>query len=646
MPPTCAPTVKKQPSVAYSGVVVRYRCLIRNRVYGSVHIDRHRILDLLWFFGWVHYNFSDGRHCAQSISHRSNPHLHVAHGTLVFAHTPRVPHGMRAHLEAASKYYGEQANTFLNRNQRMVRRDMSWAVSRQLGNSERTKSSNRLAALDKALRSMDVERSEMQIRFHEAFTQASLRFICRDDKDADIQKIMAARGWDNIKQQVLCLTPRRFGKTYAVAMFAAAIITTIPGSEQAIFSTGRRASQKMLETIQMFVVTLKKNLKINDLKLIKFNQEMLVYESAADSARGVRRAIYSYPSNAKTLRGVGGDILFLEEAAFMSMDVFYEIVTPLLEMQTTSLIAISTPQDSTNFYSELFDLKGGDGEPLFNTIKVSLICDKCMDTEHPEECTHRTHLLPPWKSKAKLAMVREIYGDQTDLLQRESLGAITQDASSVFPEETLSIAFDRKPCAPPTYAPRSIFISCDPTGGGASRMCLAAFILFGGSVYIIRLDAERARNANEIRNCLQSHIASIRAEFPKTPIIFMCESNMGQEASHIYEMLRQTPNCKCISDSTRDGILTTHQRKELYVLELQRYVVTQSLFFCTTASRVGVAMLKREMMQFKRIVVDNPRARAKFFYTGKNSGQDDTVMAVSMGLWWAMQTITKGSILR
>lgn len=391
---------------------------------------------------------------------------------------------MEAHVEGACKYYTERATGFLNRNERMTKRDMSWAVRANACDDQSNRSFTRLALLDKALRSMDVERSEMQIRFHQAFTQASLRFICRDDKDADIQKIMAARGWDNIKQQVLCLTPRRFGKTYAVAMFAAAIIAIIPGSEQAIFSTGRRASQKMLETIQMFVVTLKKNLNITGLKLIKFNQEMLVYESPEDSANGVRRAIYSYPSNAKTLRGVGGDILFLEEAAFMSMDVFYEIVTPLLEMQTTSLIAISTPQDSTNFYSELFDLKGGDGEALFNTIKVSLICDVCMEGEHPERCTHRSHLLPPWKSKAKLAMVREIYGDQTDLLQRESLGAITQDAASVFPEDAITVIFNRDRQAPPTTIPRAIFISCDPTGGGGLEdVPRRIYVIWWGCVY-------------------------------------------------------------------------------------------------------------------------------------------------------------------
>ena len=60
------------------------------------------------------------------------------------------------------------------------------------------------------------------------------------------------------------------------------------------------------------------------------------------------RKIASYPSHAKTLRGVGGDVLYLEEAAFLDMAVFNQIIVPLLEMDTTALIGISTPQDSQN----------------------------------------------------------------------------------------------------------------------------------------------------------------------------------------------------------------------------------------------------------------------------------------------------------
>ena len=76
----------------------------------------------------------------------------------------------------------------------------------------------------------------------------------------------------------------------------------------------------------------------------------------------------------------------------MALDVFFEVVVPLLEMETTALIAISTPLDGLNFYSEMFDLKGADGKPLFNTLRVGLSCAKCQAEGKSAQCT-RTYIL-------------------------------------------------------------------------------------------------------------------------------------------------------------------------------------------------------------------------------------------------------------
>ena len=91
----------------------------------------------------------------------------------------------------------------------------------------------------------------------------------------------------------------------------------------------------------------------------------------------------------------------------MDTKVFYEVIVPLLEVENTALICISTPQDSMNFYSEMFTLKTPDGKvssivslllffltntfsqkPLFNTLEVSLVCAACKASENPERCPH------------------------------------------------------------------------------------------------------------------------------------------------------------------------------------------------------------------------------------------------------------------
>ena len=47
--------------------------------------------------------------------------------------------------------------------------------------------------------------------------------------------------------------------------------------------------------------------------------------------------------------------MIAEEAAYMPLSVFYEIVVPLLEMEKSVLLMISTPVDSFNFFSQVID---------------------------------------------------------------------------------------------------------------------------------------------------------------------------------------------------------------------------------------------------------------------------------------------------
>ena len=75
----------------------------------------------------------------------------------------------------------------------------------------------------------------------------------------------------------------------------------------------------------------------------------------------------------------------------------------------------------------MFDLKGADGNPLFNTLRVGLSCEKCQRDGKAESCTHMkdvirkliylfclqlnlilTISLAPWKSAAKFVSIYRI----------------------------------------------------------------------------------------------------------------------------------------------------------------------------------------------------------------------------------------------
>ena len=80
------------------------------------------------------------------------------------------------------------------------------------------------------------------------------------------------------------------------------------------------------------------------------------------------------------LRGTGGDLIILEEAAFIASDVWTEVVIPLIEVKNTALIAISTPLDSSNFYSTLVSMKDDRGESVFEVLEARAACAICIET--------------------------------------------------------------------------------------------------------------------------------------------------------------------------------------------------------------------------------------------------------------------------
>lgn len=162
----------------------------------------------------------------------------------------------------------------------------------------------RIRHMNYLLDNMGIVRSPIQRQFHDGFIRAcAVHLYSRDS--VSMAAIMAENKWTHIKQSVLTLTPRRYGKTTAVASFLAAYIIAVSDCEVSVFSTGKRASQKMLDLVAEFVEKAgHKN------AITKANCENLWLRGS----EGDLRKCNSYPSAVSTLRGCGGDVLVLEEA--------------------------------------------------------------------------------------------------------------------------------------------------------------------------------------------------------------------------------------------------------------------------------------------------------------------------------------------
>lgn len=62
------------------------------------------------------------------------------------------------------------------------------------------------------------------------------------------------------------------------------------------------------------------------------------------------------------------------------------------------------------------------GKPIFENIQITLVCEECQKTEHPELCKHKLGSLPRWISSAKVEVVRTLLADDPAMVLRETLG--------------------------------------------------------------------------------------------------------------------------------------------------------------------------------------------------------------------------------
>jgi hypothetical protein len=142
------------------------------------------------------------------------------------------------------------------------------------------------------------KRSFHQRQFHEAYIRACARVFFKTDGTAAFmqkqQKLLELNGWECIAQEVLVSTPRRFGKTISISMFAAALIFSCPSVECSIYSTCKRISTKLLRMVLRFLNLIHEKMDIPKYKELRLNQEeiMLLGPEGAEDIR----VINSYPS--------------------------------------------------------------------------------------------------------------------------------------------------------------------------------------------------------------------------------------------------------------------------------------------------------------------------------------------------------------
>ena len=198
------------------------------------------------------------------------------------------------------------------------------------------------------------------------------------------------------------------------------------------------------------------------------------------------------------MRGVSANVIYLEEAAYISEKVFFEVVLPLMSVDRTSTIGISTPAGSDNYYSVLTEAKKSNGSQLFNVVKVSMACERCMGTDNESTCAHPSTTRPPWLKSDDFEKVKAIYGDRETDMRRELMGQITDDENVAFDTEALKWARTRPAYHEPHEAVTHVYMAVDPNGGRSaqasgtgSESAIVSFFFDGANVVVRFSGGER-----------------------------------------------------------------------------------------------------------------------------------------------------------
>lgn len=377
--------------------------------------------------------------------------------------------------------------------------------------------------------------------------------------------------------------------------------------------------------------------------------------------------------------------MILEEAAYIAPDTFYSVIIPIIEVGFASVIAISTPGSSTNYYSLLGDLKTKSGQPVFSTFSAMPKCELCQAIG-AEVCPHNNSSQAyPWKTAEKREIVTALYSTAPNaetMIAREIEGKVADSLNSAFESEIIDRFKHLK--RDPTK-PRVLFVGIDPAGnppltliisltphcfvgGGAfSNWATCAVGLSGpddalrATIYLVS-DEAGINSANDIKHYVFKIISSLRAKYApeECALVFGIESNLGNEAEWIDSVLteakyKNTFVLRETKKGTQSGILTTNDTKLQNFLFVDQAMRNNNLLVSTDLiGEQDLNVLINQMRQYKKYKNEPTSAfsQVKVTFTGKVDDSntvnarlcDDLILSLQLAIQSALLVNLKRAV--
>ena len=316
-----------------------------------------------------------------------------------------------------------------------------------------------------------------------------------EELNTHMVRILREKKWSEFRTEGVFTAPRRFGKTIAESMEAAAEIVTQPGTPTSeyghdvlVYSNNHRASKMLLLQAYKFIKILCSNPKFGG-----FIDAINKNESITFVTRdGYINNMYAYPAKPDNLRGTGSKCptgtVIAEEFAYMPEEVFFGILAPTLTRRNVKFIGITTVNGSDSFVSPLTTAKYPDGRSVFLVLDFQLICAECKAAHRESQCKCLLGDLPHWQSA--------VQHEKLSIIMERKIGKFLQEIKGLTVDETVSPAFCQVSCeflrtpesvmsVKEIYSD-TIYTAVDPACGGKYSKFAIISAIFRDGLMIVR----------------------------------------------------------------------------------------------------------------------------------------------------------------
>lgn len=326
-------------------------------------------------------------------------------------------------------------------------------------------------------------------------------------------------------------------------------------------------------------------------------------------------------------------MLILEEAAYISAEVIQEIIVPVLNVNNSCIVAISTlGKKPSNMFAQMIRSE------LFFVHQVTYICEPCLKLGVQEVCKHNRAFVPPWIGDNS-ELVHSLFDGKQEKMMRETLGVLDDQGPNCFTERSvLKMMTDPRVTL---YEPvRYVYIVIDPSGGSdipdkrSSDFCLVS--ICAPNTTIVGMEAIDVVASEDYEQIVVKHMNLIRLKpmFQNCTFVIDAESGCGYVAGDLEVLIRRNfQRVVCMSDFTnrKPGTLTTNQAKK-EMMEMTRSLLDAGevrmmadFVSCHACIPDMLKEFQNQMLNFERIVLVSKSIRTgnTVKYSGKQHGRDD-----------------------